>query len=689
LSHNSIISIIADSVVEYDDKSRFQCQNSSFSIPQEWKCNGHVDCRGTAVSDELNCDKFSFWKLPVPTETGMGISVDIAVRDYEAMGHLAVGLACDVNNYAILVNLDLDKGNLSAFTKQNGKWIQGEDFTLKDLNLTVGAVVQVWAVDKGFEIVVNGHSILWELQCLSCFLDYVVVGELAVKIYDITYTRRSRERKLPLAVVLSSDPIVSKIRTDLEQILWPYNNSVSLGCTCPDPGPFHHGWKSVAGNQMTFSCDPGFELSGPTLLFCESNCKWSGSLPVCLLPPVILEISNKWVTVGEFVQINCVFSGDPIPNITWSKDGHQILPNGLGRRVLHRGLESILVLETVTEDDFGMYQCQVDNRLGSAKQDFWLLKIGNCSVLPLPTHAVIVNGNETRVDYSCEPFYSLSSGNYSRECGQDGHWTGTPPVCHPICGIKGGDSSRVIRDIPHDRSRRIIGGVDSSPGTWPWQVMLEVYGTAVCGGSLVSQWTVVTAAHCLENPEEMIVRIGAHAQNTVSNLEQFDAIEDIVFHPSYKKTKDSKFYYDVALIHLSKPVKISAYVRPVCLPDSRDEIEPGTVGYITGWGQANGLDYPNILQETTVQVINTSVCNESYMNIITDSMLCAGYPEGGHDICTGDSGGPLVIESPVTGRYILRGITSFGGTPCGRPNQYGVYSNVSSYLDWIIENIKY
>ena len=83
---------------------------------------------------------------------------------------------------------------------------------------------------------------------------------------------------------------------------------------------------------------------------------------------------DKRAIVGDLVQMNCVFSGDPIPAVSWLKDGRPISP-GKGRiQVLDRGLESILQIETVADGDFGMYQCQVDSSLGTATQDFQLMK---------------------------------------------------------------------------------------------------------------------------------------------------------------------------------------------------------------------------------------------------------------------------------------------------------------------------
>ena len=304
--------------------------------------------------------------------------------------------------------------------------------------------------------------------------------------------------------------------------------------------------------------------------------------------------------------------------------------------------------------------------------------------------------------YGCEPFYFLSSGDSARECGSDGIWRGQPPVCHPVCGTDGNMSDNIRRsrrETSGNRSRRVVGGHDSPIGAWPWQVMLErPNGDLLCGGSLVSERTIVTAAHCLQKSEEsgypaLIIRVGAHARHSVSVVEQFDAIEDIVIHPDFRNRDNEIYYNDVALIHLRKPIQISLYARPVCLPDSGAEFRPGTLGYVTGWGvqvyPKNRYPWPNVLQQAPVRVVSTSTCNEpkSYGGHITDSMLCAGYQQGGQDSCQGDSGGPLVVRYQVTGKYVLTGITSWGAG-CGVPDKYGVYAKVSNFVDWIGENMR-
>lgn len=85
-----------------------------------------------------------------------------------------------------------------------------------------------------------------------------------------------------------------------------------------------------------------------------------------------------------------------------------------------------------------------------------------------------------------------------------------------------------------------------------------------------------------------------------------------------------------------------------------------------------------ILLEATVPIASYAYCNKGYGYIPT-SMLCAGYARGGTDACRGDSGGPLHCGNT------LSGIVSWGYS-CAEPGYPGVYTNVSYYREWIIQN---
>ena len=112
---------------------------------------------------------------------------------------------------------------------------------------------------------------------------------------------------------------------------------------------------------------------------------------------------------------------------------------------------------------------------------------------------------------------------------------------------------------------------------------------------------------------------------------------------------------------------------------------------MTGWGRRSERDRSSvaeILQEVQVPIISNDVCAGHYNNgVITPSSLCSGLQQGGKDSCQGDSGGPAIwVDEEDMGRSYLIGVVSWGNG-CGRPENPGVYTRISKYLNWIKSNI--
>ncbi|XP_064480483.1 prostasin-like [Ornithodoros turicata] len=252
------------------------------------------------------------------------------------------------------------------------------------------------------------------------------------------------------------------------------------------------------------------------------------------------------------------------------------------------------------------------------------------------------------------------------------------------CGL----ASRCGRRRYEGDTERIVGGEPALPHEFPWQVEIIPQG---CGGSILSEEWVISAAHCFAGPYRSYKFLfGRH------NLSNYDepseetrsvSARDVIQHPLY--VHDGNYDYDVALVWLSKPLNFTRNpdIEPICLPSAGEKFD-NVLCTATGWGRlASSGPLPDVLQKVDVPVWTQQECDRTLPVYLTNRMLCAGYMHGGKDACNGDSGGPLVCPGRKGDAWVLAGITSFG-IGCAEPMTPGVYARVSSVLDWIKFTIK-
>ncbi|MGR9438398.1 serine protease (plasmid) [Rhizobium leguminosarum] len=231
---------------------------------------------------------------------------------------------------------------------------------------------------------------------------------------------------------------------------------------------------------------------------------------------------------------------------------------------------------------------------------------------------------------------------------------------------------------------RIVGGKHTTIKDNPWQVALIVERedgfSYLCGGSIVAQKWVLTAAHCFgPDPKKSTAVAVAGATDFGPEWRAGHGIgaDLIIAHEGYHPGTHEN---DIALVKLKSPP--NGEVIPIASPSLAIPVGEGLT--VTGWGATReGGDPTNDLLIAKVNYTDPAVCNapQSYNKMISDSMICAGFPDGRVDACQGDSGGPLVWMTPDQ-VHVLVGVVSIG-EGCARKLKYGVYSRVSSYNAWI------
>ncbi|KAL6104473.1 prss56 [Pungitius sinensis] len=252
-----------------------------------------------------------------------------------------------------------------------------------------------------------------------------------------------------------------------------------------------------------------------------------------------------------------------------------------------------------------------------------------------------------------------------------------------VCGQR----SSTVQNVTQPRSR-IVGGSPAPLGSWPWLVNLQRHGGMMCGGVLVDSSWVVTAAHCFAGSQSesyWTAVVGEFDITKTDPDEQVLKVNRIIPHPKFNP---KTFNNDIALVELTSPVVLSNRVTPVCLPSG---VEPptGSPCLVAGWGSLYE-DGPSadVVMEAKVPLLPQSTCKNTLgKELVTNTMLCAGYLTGGIDSCQGDSGGPLIYQDRISGRFQLHGITSWGDG-CGEKGKPGVYTRVSAFSDWIQAEIQ-
>jgi len=287
------------------------------------------------------------------------------------------------------------------------------------------------------------------------------------------------------------------------------------------------------------------------------------------------------------------------------------------------------------------------------------------------------------LDDGCPSGYyvSYSGCSFLEQCCYipDSHLPATTPhpgVSNSSCGVSN-----------YHQGNKIVGGTETFIEKYPWQISLQFDGFHTCGGTIISDTWILTAAHCIveQTPPvytwEFTVVAGSSIQSVTSYSSNRYSVAKVIHHPGYVKNVRN----DIALVKLSTPLILTgAQKKPICLADPGDDFS-GQVCVATGWGStAEGLHSQTYLREVDLPIITHSLCTY-YLGTLDDKTVCAGQRTGGKDTCQGDSGGPLICQNSQ-GVWKQIGIVSYG-IGCARPTYYGVYTDVSKFRSWIQSTI--
>ncbi|KAM9316469.1 vitamin K-dependent protein C, partial [Gastrophryne carolinensis] len=347
----------------------------------------------------------------------------------------------------------------------------------------------------------------------------------------------------------------------------------------------------------------------------------------------------------------------------WSKyfDGDQCLSNLCVHASCKDGIASFECIckegweGKLCDYEVTNYNCSVNN--------------GGCA------HFCLAPVNSTSRTCSCATGYKL----------EDDHQSCKPAGEFP-CG-----RSKII---DYNYSARLTGAKKGRKGDSPWQALLmydkqtdtDQVKRFFCGGVLFHPYWVLTAAHCFTmtpNSARYYVRLGEYDRQILEDTEQQISVIKVILHPKFKaKTINN----DIALVRLKRPAVYDKYVLPICLPNvglaERNLTVEGTDTIITGWGRQDPThrNTTQILSYIQVPIVSKENCSKVMQGHVTDKMLCAGRLGDNQDACRGDSGGPMVTRYRNT--WFLVGLVSWG-EDCGRLDNFGVYTKVHRYLEWI------
>uniref|UniRef100_L7N1Q3 Coagulation factor X n=1 Tax=Myotis lucifugus TaxID=59463 RepID=L7N1Q3_MYOLU len=219
-----------------------------------------------------------------------------------------------------------------------------------------------------------------------------------------------------------------------------------------------------------------------------------------------------------------------------------------------------------------------------------------------------------------------------------------------------------------------------------WALLIKENNEGFCGGTILNEFYILTAAHCLDQAKLFKVRVGDRNKEKEDGNETVHEVEVIIKH---KEFDNKTFNCDIGLLKLKTPIKFRMNVAPACLPEkdwAESTLMTQKSGIVSGFGRIHEMGRPSVtLKMLEVPYVDRNTCKLSTRFIITSNMFCAGYDSKIEGACQGDDGGPHVTRFKDT--YFITGIISWG-EGCARKGKFGVYTKVTNFLNWIERSMK-
>lgn len=228
-------------------------------------------------------------------------------------------------------------------------------------------------------------------------------------------------------------------------------------------------------------------------------------------------------------------------------------------------------------------------------------------------------------------------------------------------------------------------GTKSIPREYPWIVLLLTNGIFQCGGSIFNKRWIITAAHCVSDPNgKYEVVAGLLRMQDLSKHPKLK-VKAIILNANYS-SHGSIPINDIALLLLEKELVFNNFVQPVCLPSKMYTSK--NYCYLSGWGRNENMIAQSHMKEAKVYPISREKCKHYYYNFTHTSFICFTHRQPNIPSCYGDSGGPLVCRND-RGRFELVGVVSFGPPLCAAKNGTpAAFSNVLNFRGWIVDQTR-